>query len=371
MTRLWLVLAVASLCLAAAPPRPGQPYAEAALCARADVIFCEDFNYPQNFTNSGDPGPENWANPGLAQGSIGTAYGASARKIAAASGFSTKPQGAMPSGSQADSVWSATGGPGSTWGYLRTSGQGSYPAGIAKAKSFYVRFQLFHTANWVWPGDPKTDKYNWGASPCYDNKILYIYPPEGVDNPTSSAYDAGLLSSCGTYDPATNSRFSDALVFRVGDAGDNYKTFPLCSQCSSTNPHNEYGPFITSPLRNPGQAPTAGKIFRMDAGKWYTVEFHYVLSSAGASNGTIEAWIDGTRIYAASDLPTCGGGLGDCTGLGAIYLGAYHNGADVTQWAGTQVIDNLVIATSYIGPPGGGTPPPDTAPAAPGAPTIQ
>jgi nucleoside-diphosphate-sugar epimerase len=33
MTDLW----------AAAPLRSAQPYAEAALCARADVIFCEDF----------------------------------------------------------------------------------------------------------------------------------------------------------------------------------------------------------------------------------------------------------------------------------------------------------------------------------------
>jgi hypothetical protein len=356
---LWVLLlflvGVADL-WAAAPLRSGQPYAEATLCSRSDVVFCEDFNYPQNFTSSGDPGPENWINPDLANGSIGTAYGASSRRIAQATGFTTKPQGMMPSGSQPDYVWSATGGPGSTWGYLRTAAQNTYTNGIAKTKDIYIRFQLFWTSNWAWPGDPKTDKYYWGTSPYYDNKILYVYPPEGVDNPTSSAYDAGAFTSCGTWDPATNSRFSDALVFRVGDAGENYRTFPLCSQCTSTNAHNEYGPFATSPLRNPGQTPALGKIFRFDTGKWYTLEFHYKLGSAsGTKDGTIEAWIDGTKVYSASDLPTCGGGLGDCSGIGAVYIGAYHNGADVTQWAGSQVIDNLVIATSNIGPPGGGS----------------
>ncbi|HTU03144.1 MAG TPA: hypothetical protein VMG58_15045, partial [Candidatus Sulfotelmatobacter sp.] len=35
---------------AVAPTRAGQPYAEAALCARADVILCEDFDYPGNFS---------------------------------------------------------------------------------------------------------------------------------------------------------------------------------------------------------------------------------------------------------------------------------------------------------------------------------
>ena len=160
-----------------------------------------------------------------------------------------------PSGDQPDSVWSATGGPGSTWGYMRTAGQNTYINGMVKTKDIYIRFQLFWTSNWAWPGDPKTEKYNWGASPCYDNKILYVYPPEAVDNPAGSAYDAGVLTSCGTYDPASNSRFSDALVFRVGDAGENYRTFPLCSQCSGTSPHNEYGPFVTSPAAESVASP--------------------------------------------------------------------------------------------------------------------
>ena len=364
---LGLILLFAPLVWATAPVRSGQPYAEANLCARVDVILCEDFNYPQNLTSSGDPGPENWINPGLAQGNFGIAYGASSRSIEPATTLTEKPQGAMPSGSQADYVWSATGGPGSTWGYLRKSG-GNYANGMPPAKDLYIRFQIFWTSDWAWPGDPKTDKYNWGSSPCYDNKILFLYPPEGVDNPTSSAYDAGAYTSCGTYDPVSNARFSDALELRVGDAGENYRQFPLCSMCTATNQHNEYAPFASLVTRNPGQAPTLGKSFRFNTGRWYTLEFRYKLSSSsGVHDGTIEAWIDGTKVYSASDLPTCGGGLGDCSGIGAIYIGAYHNGADATRWSGSQVIDNLVIATSYIGPPAVGSGGADTQ--APSVPT--
>jgi hypothetical protein len=118
-------------------------------------------------------------------------------------------------------------------------------------------------------------------------------------------------------------------------------------------------------LRDPHDTPRQGKIFRLDTNRWYTFELRYKLSSSrGVNDGGIEVWVDGTKVYSAFDLETCGSGVGDCSGLGAIYLGAYHNGSDRTVWNGQQVIDNLVIAKSYIGPPGGGTstpPPPATA----------
>jgi len=89
-------------------------------------------------------------------------------------------------------------------------------------------------------------------------------------------------------------------------------------------------------------------------------------SGAGVANGTIEAWVDGVKIYSASDLPTCGGSPTSevCGGLGSVDIVAYHNGADTTSWNGQQVIDNLVIATSYIGPPAGGGGSGDTTPPA-------
>lgn len=134
---LWVLLlpfaGVADL-WAAAPLRSGQPYAEAELCARADVIFCEDFNCPQNFQyyDQYSVSYSSWTNAGLAGGITSSQVWQSGRQINPASNYPTKPNGVLPSGSQPDSVWvgnwdfsKGTQGDGSTWGILRNSG-GNY-----------------------------------------------------------------------------------------------------------------------------------------------------------------------------------------------------------------------------------------------------
>ncbi len=361
-----LVMMLAALLPAAAaaqaPARSGQPYAEAALCSRPDVIFCEDFNYPGNFNVSGST--VTWQNPGLTTKSFGYLGGVAGRRINPVSQYPAQPAGSPAGGSVWVANWDPTKGAtgdGNTWGMLRQPG-GRYANGSEPARDVYIRFQYYVTANYAWPGDPRRDTYNYGsASFPIDNKILFIYPPEGVSNPTGAAYDAGFMTNASVYDPITASRFADALVVRVGDTSDGYKFFPLDVHCSYNPQHLEYGPFQSLALRNPHDTPRLGKIFRLDTNRWYTLEMRYRLSSSrGANDGAIEVWVDGTKVYSAFDLATCGNGVGDCSGLGAIYLGAYHNGSDRTAWNGQQVIDNLVISRSYIGPPGGGggsTPP--------------
>ena len=95
-------------------------------------------------------------------------------------------------------------------------------------------------------------------------------------------------------------------------------------------------------------------MFRFNTNRWYTIELRYKLSSAPrAKDGVVEVWIDGTKIYSASDLSTCGVGIPqDYSGLGAIFIGTYHNAADLTVWDGQQIIDNLIVSKAYIGPPG-------------------
>jgi hypothetical protein len=363
-----LLLVLPALAAAQAPPRAGQPYAEAALCARPDVLFCEDFDYPENFVYTGVIQNYNsiWRNPGLTTGTFGYVYGLEGRRINPATTYPAQPAGSPAGGSVWVANWDATKGQtgnGATWGRLREVGK-SYANGSPPAKDLYIRFQYYVTPDYAWPGDPRSDAYAFGSSSYpVDNKILYIFPPEGVENPTGAAYDAGLYTTV-VYDPTTNSRFTDALALRYGDASDNYKHFPMDWDATSNPAHMEYGPFQSTTLRNPGDTPTLGKIFRLDTNRWYTIELRYVLGSgAGVRDGGIEVWIDGTKVYGAFDLATCGGGLGDCSGIGALYLGAYHNGADTTRWDGQQVVDNLVIARSYIGPPDGGAgpPPPSTA----------
>lgn len=356
-----------------APPRSGQPYAESICNTDPNIIFCEDFNYPQNFVFSGvvDRNNSNWINPGLTTGLFGFIYGLDGRRINPATQYPSKPSGVMPSGAQADHVWVANfdstkgaTGNGSTWGKLREPG-GNYANGTPPAKDVYIRFQYYVTADYAWPGDPKTGPYNYGAGcQAYDNKILYIFPPEGIDNPTNASYDAGLHTQAGLWDPNQNARFADALGVRYGSASDNYKYAPLCAVCSFNPNFYNYGPFQSLTLRNPNDSTVFGRAFRFNTNRWYTIEMRYKLSSRDVADGLVEVWIDGTKVYSFSGIRTCESGIGDCSGIGAIYIGAYHNGLDCTRWSGQQVVDNLVISRSYIGPPSGsGDATPPAAPA--------
>ena len=354
----------------------GQPYAEA-ICndpSNPNIIFCEDFNYPNDFYAGADGtwGNSNWLNPGLTTRLQGFIYGISGRQINLATGYPLKPSGLMPSGSQTDHLWVANWDPtrgvlnnGGTMGRIREPG-GNYANGTAPTTDLYIRFQYFVTANYTWPGDPRIDSYNYGtACQPYDNKILYIWPPEGLSNPTGASYDAGLHTQAGVYDPSQNARFADALAVRYGDAstGGSYKFAPLFSQAVSVPSFNNYGPFQSLTLRNPHDTTILGKVFRFDTNRWYTIEMRYRLSSrAAAMDGLVQVWIDGNKIYDFQNIDTCDAGdtsnpnypPGDCTGVGAIYLGAYHNGLDCTAWNGQQIIDNFVISRTYIGPPQAG-----------------
>ena len=360
----WFNFGLASDAQAAAPSRVNQPYAESKCNTDPNIIFCEDFNDPSNFsfvqTCGAGCGTAVWNNPGLTKTTFDFSYGTGGRQINPATDYPPKPSGAMPSGGQLDHVWVGNWDPtkgvqsnGATWGRLRESG-GNYVNGTTPATDFYLRFQFYVTPNYAWPGDPKTDKYNYGAANPVDNKIVFIYPPEGTGNPTGASYDAGLYTNSSVWDPNNNARFSDAIAIRYGTAQD-FQYLPMCPGCSNFPNYYEYAPFQSLILRNPNDSKLLGRVFRLNTGRWYTFELHYKLSSTNQPNGKIELWVDGSLIYSQNNVTTCGSAeSGDCSGLGGIFVGAYHNGIDKTVWNGQQIIDNLIVSRAYIGPPGGG-----------------
>lgn len=370
---LFLMMASVGVAYGAAPTRVGQPYAEATVCAGSDVIFCEDFNYPANTTCTACTGActFEWTNPGLVNSGVPAPFSyCFGLNIPAATDYPTKPSGALPSGSQPDHVWmanwdSAVGptGHGGSNAVLRNPG-GNYLNGSAPATDFYVRFQFYVTADYAWPGDPRSHNYNYGASGV-DNKILFVYPAGGISNPTDAAYDGGLYTANG-WNSNQNIRYADVLNARVGNNdGGQYPQFIMNALGDNSPGHMEYiyqcAANTAACWRNPHDTPVAiafdnpgnlGRAFRFDTNKWYTIEMRYALSNPeGAHNGIIEIWVDGTRIYSANDLETCGTGNGDCSGLGEFIVTAYHNNSDTTNWDGQQIIDDLVISKSYIGPP--------------------
>lgn len=385
-----------------------QQYADSRCTTDPNIIFCEPFNYPENFTislsNAGCKStPQNcearWKNPALVtcsdSGLSGSCnvltatgqsivpsypFGVGGRYILPASNFPPKPTGHLPSGAQADHVWVAnwdsvfgTTDSGSTMGLLRIVG-GNYQNGEAPLTDWYMGFHYYVTSNYVWPGDPKTHIYNFsgglscGGIPGYfDNKILYFFEPNiftSAGGPTSAPYDAGMATVCGQWDNVNNARFADGIAMRYGDIGDNFKIFPLCSSCQVESPFFNYGPYQSLTFRNPGDTPLLRRIFRFDTGRWYWLVMRYKLASGpGVADGVVEVWVNDTKIYSESTLKTCGtaynGGepqthnSGTCTGLGLLNILAYHNGNDPTAWNGQQVIDDLVVSKAYISAPTG------------------
>lgn len=391
----------------------GWPYAEATLCATTAVIACEDFNYPETWYCDMSPaygnGRQNaWYNPG-ADYFLELNYGCGGRQINLASTYLAKPQGAMPSAGGSDRVWAAnydtamcpsgTGcnslkerDNGSSWLFLRSQANSTFPSGHGRQTQFHVRFQIYFTdtangdaSSWVPDGFPMTDSYTHSAGSCLGVKLLFFYTPVGWNEPSSSSTDSGFAFACDAYhtDPgsggfsALGARYGNALKYYLCGGACGYEWFPMMHNATNNPTHMSYAPYQSSSVSTkPNDALTVGRIWRHNIGQWYTFEFRTKMASAvGVGDGEVDVWVDGVKIYSATNLKNCHtSGISNVTlrnqdlcateGLGALYLSAYSNNAqgDNTVFDGQMVIDNLVVTAGdvYIGPPdsGGDTTPP-------------
>lgn len=341
-----------------APTRSGQPYAEAQACAKAGVILCEDFNYPQNFTCgpfSYNPGQFQWLNPGLSSTPTDGMY-CQGSTYDLASGYLSQPTGS-PAGGYVKRVNPASGNgtlSGCIWGDCdrNTANTGStYKNGLPITNDLYFRFQIYFSANYVFPTD-------------LDNKLLFLYP-DRYTSKTDGNFDAGLFFSNATYCFNVNRVFSDAPDFRVGTNSNSYKQYPADANAGpGHNEHQEYcsgqgfgnnnGTVITT--TPPNDTPTPGRLFRVNKDRWYTFEMRYKMSGSGQKNGTIEFWVNGIKVYSDSDLETCGNygsNQGSCSSVAEIFFSNWFNPFGSDSPAGYTLVDNLMISKSYIGPPGG------------------
>lgn len=355
---LHLNIGIATDTHAAAPQRNGQPYAEAKCNTDPNIIFCEDFDYPQNFICAGGTGSQGnnqtWVNPGLSNGGpFANQYCSSADfPNVAAAGLPTAP-GVSGGVYRADMKKGAASASydGCILGDCdRNTGDTpqTYKNGSTATKVLYFRFQIFNSSNWYWP------------SPSYglDNKVLFLYTNRYVSKSDANV-DAGLYFNASGRCNGSPQAYPDALSFRVGSNSESYKWFPAHL---SKGTHLEYCP--AAPLGT----ITPGKLARIDKGRWYTIEFKYALSDPGVKNGSITAWIDGVQVYDANDLETCGNfgaSNGDCYAIHEIFFeGSWFNPlygdlAAAQAAGGFRLIDNFIISKSYIGVPNSST---DTTP---------
>ena len=359
---------------AQAPLRNGQPYAEAAKCAKPGVILCEDFDYPANISCTGTGGSQKfvWKNPALK--SYPTMPGCQGSTYVPTSSVPTPPAGS-PSGGYTRKV--NAGGPGWIEGCIRgdcnrntDDTDTTYVNGLPISKDLYFRFQMYYSTD-----------YNF--SQTLDNKIFFLWNDRFVDKP-SARIDAGFYTTTATACNITGLfiKYPDALAFRYGSNSGSFKSIP--ARPNMTSPYSTYMEYcygqgygnsspsiLTQAIGLASGTPYPGQAFRFARGRWHTVEFRYKSGDKGVSNGTLEAWINSVKVYSeVNNIETCGGGsLGDC------FVSQFAQGTWFNPFAnppenkqGYVLFDNLIISRNYIGSPGGGTgpsPSPSSPPAAP------
>ena len=81
--------------------------------------------------------------------------------------------------------------------------------------------------------------------------------------------------------------------------------------------------------------------------RWYSVEQYLRMNNPGQNDGIIRSWIDGRLAHEKTDwrFRTV-----DTLKIEQIWMNVYHGGSGVPDDDIHLYIDNVVIATSYIGP---------------------
>lgn len=373
-------------------PPEGQPYAEARCNTDPNIIFCEDFNYPQDFVCvpfdlSGNY-QQVWRNPGLTTDGQSIKFQfCYAADFPAASGLPRTLDNPAGAGNvyRARPVLGAAAA--SYVGCIlgdcdrnTADSPSTYPNGSAATNDLYFRFQIYNAGGSIDGDGVGGVDPEWYWPEAIDNKILFLYPNR-YSSKDSANVDAGLyFNSTGRCNPEVGGmRYNDAVSFRIGTNSDNFKFYPAYLNAVTSPPHTEYCSGMgslngtkddgTVPVVSgypPSGNPDPGTLFRMKTGRWYTLEFRYKLSLPGQPNGTVELWIDGVKVYSDSDLETCGNygaSEGSCYALHEIFLeGSWYNPNQpaidllAAQRRGSyRLIDNFIISKSYIGVPGADT----------------
>jgi len=88
----------------------------------------------------------------------------------------------------------------------------------------------------------------------------------------------------------------------------------------------------------------------LEKDRWYSVEQHLVLNTPGLNDGVLETWVDGRLAHRQTDWRWRDI---DSLKIEQIWMNVYHGGTDVPDQDISLYIDNIVIASSYIGPTAG------------------
>ena len=85
----------------------------------------------------------------------------------------------------------------------------------------------------------------------------------------------------------------------------------------------------------------------LEKNRWYSVEQYLKLNEPGRDNGVLKAWIDGVPVFERTDIR-----FRESSDLRieTLWMNVYHGGTTQAPSDLSLYIDNLVIASEYIGP---------------------
>ncbi len=92
-----------------------------------------------------------------------------------------------------------------------------------------------------------------------------------------------------------------------------------------------------------------GPTGRIEKDRWYSIEQYVKLNDPGRANGVLRAWIDGVLVFERSDIRFRS--IPDLR-IEALWMNVYHGGTSSAPQDLSLYIDNVVVATQYIGPAG-------------------
>lgn len=87
----------------------------------------------------------------------------------------------------------------------------------------------------------------------------------------------------------------------------------------------------------------------IEKNRWYSIEQYVKLNDPDRANGVLRAWIDGVLVFERTDLRFRS--ISDLR-IEALWMNVYHGGTMSAPQDLSLYIDNVVVATQYIGPAG-------------------
>lgn len=85
----------------------------------------------------------------------------------------------------------------------------------------------------------------------------------------------------------------------------------------------------------------------LETNRWYAIEQFCRLNTPGEADGILRAWVDGRLAFEKTDIRFR---LTEELRIEQIWMNLYHGGTTPSPYDQHIFIDNVVIATSYIGP---------------------